>query len=97
MHGCHAHRASRTSKFRWIRRLAVVSVVSVLLISGIAQASSLGWWNRATYNGYALCGYEYTGAVAWPTSPAYGYTITQTRVQDPSNPCYREDLNVEAN
>jgi hypothetical protein len=88
--------ASRSSKGRWARRLFVVSVVSVLLMGGIAQAGNLGWWERASYNGYALCGYEYTAPISVYVPPAYGQATTVTN-QYGSGSCYPDDHPVVAN
>jgi hypothetical protein len=80
----------RSSKGRWARRLFFGTIVVVLLMAGIAQADNLGWWGRAYYNGYALCGYEYTTAIPWPTPPAYGATVTETHYTG-VNSCYPEN------
>lgn len=81
----------RTSKSQWARRLFAGTIVVLVLMGGVAQAANLGWWGRAYYNGYALCGYEYTAAVPWPTPPAYGVTITETH-QTGGNSCYPDDV-----
>lgn len=65
----------------------------VVAVAGLSWAMDVGWFERASYNGYVLCGYGTSQASASP-APVLATGVTQT-LQNSS--CYPEAPRAYAN